>query len=82
VQQKHRCNKWLLLQLRLLHHLQLTVPAAADENSNMFTIKSPMIAGTFHRKTISDKLFLLKLGSTIEGYVLCVVEAMRLFNVK
>ena len=53
---------------------------AADENSKYVTIKSPMI-GTFYRKPSPDKPMFVEVGSTIgKGDVLCVVEAMKLFN--
>jgi acetyl-CoA carboxylase biotin carboxyl carrier protein len=56
------------------------VPAAADENSKYITIKSPMI-GTFYRKPAPDKPVFVEVGTTIQkGDVLCVVEAMKLFN--
>jgi acetyl-CoA carboxylase biotin carboxyl carrier protein len=56
------------------------VQAAADENSKYVTIKSPMI-GTFYRKPSPDKAVFVEVGSTIgKGDVLCVVEAMKLFN--
>ena len=56
------------------------VAAAADENSKYVTIKSPMI-GTFYRKPTPDKPMFVEVGSTIgKGDVLCVVEAMKLFN--
>lgn len=55
-------------------------PAAADENSKYVTIKSPMI-GTFYRKPSPDKAVFVEVGTTIgKGDVLCVVEAMKLFN--
>jgi acetyl-CoA carboxylase biotin carboxyl carrier protein len=53
---------------------------AADENSKYVTIKSPMI-GTFYRKPAPDKPTFVEVGSTVnKGDVLCVVEAMKLFN--
>ena len=55
-------------------------PAASDENSKYITIKSPMI-GTFYRKPSPDKPVFVEVGSSIgKGDVLCVVEAMKLFN--
>jgi len=55
-------------------------PAAADDNSKYITIKSPMI-GTFYRKPSPDKPVFVEVGGTIQkGDVLCVVEAMKLFN--
>jgi acetyl-CoA carboxylase biotin carboxyl carrier protein len=58
------------------------VPSApiADENSKYITIKSPMI-GTFYRKPAPDKAPFVEVGTSIgKGDVLCVVEAMKLFN--
>jgi acetyl-CoA carboxylase biotin carboxyl carrier protein len=55
-------------------------PAAADDNSKYITIKSPMI-GTFYRKPAPDKPVFVEVGTSIgKGDVLCVVEAMKLFN--
>ena len=54
--------------------------AASDDNSKYVTIKSPMI-GTFYRKPSPDKPMFVEVGSAIQkGDVLCVVEAMKLFN--
>ena len=54
--------------------------AVVDENAKYVTIKSPMI-GTFYRKPSPDKPVFVEVGSTIsKGDVLCVVEAMKLFN--
>jgi acetyl-CoA carboxylase biotin carboxyl carrier protein len=53
---------------------------AADDNSKYVTIKSPII-GTFYRKPSPDKPVFIEVGKTIkEGDVLCVIEAMKLFN--
>jgi acetyl-CoA carboxylase biotin carboxyl carrier protein len=52
----------------------------APENTNYITIKSPII-GTFYRKPSPDKPMFVEVGSTIaKGNVLCVIEAMKLFN--
>ncbi|RZJ66862.1 MAG: acetyl-CoA carboxylase biotin carboxyl carrier protein [Flavobacterium sp.] len=57
-----------------------TAAPAADENSKYITIKSPII-GTFYRKPAPDKPMYVEVGSTIsKGDVLCVIEAMKLFN--
>ena len=54
--------------------------APAPDNSKYITIKSPII-GTFYRKPSPDKPVFVEVGSTIkEGDVLCVIEAMKLFN--
>jgi acetyl-CoA carboxylase biotin carboxyl carrier protein len=59
------------------------VPAAApavSESDNYITIKSPMI-GTFYRSASPDKPAFVNVGDEIKaGQVLCVVEAMKLFN--
>jgi acetyl-CoA carboxylase biotin carboxyl carrier protein len=58
---------------------QATTPVAA-ENSKYITIKSPII-GTFYRKPSPDKPLFVEVGQTIaEGDVLCIIEAMKLFN--
>ncbi|WP_452220002.1 acetyl-CoA carboxylase biotin carboxyl carrier protein [Lacinutrix salivirga] len=55
-------------------------PAAATEDSKYITIKSPII-GTFYRKPAPDKPLFVEVGQSIsEGDVLCVIEAMKLFN--
>jgi acetyl-CoA carboxylase biotin carboxyl carrier protein len=52
----------------------------ADEDSKYITIKSPII-GTFYRKPSPDKPAFVEVGNTItQGDVLCVIEAMKLFN--
>lgn len=54
--------------------------APAVENTNYVTIKSPII-GTFYRKPSPDKPMFVEVGKTIaKGDVLCVIEAMKLFN--
>jgi acetyl-CoA carboxylase biotin carboxyl carrier protein len=58
---------------------QTEAPAAADV-SKYLTIKSPMI-GTFYRSSSPDKPSLVNVGDEIEeGSVLCIIEAMKLFN--
>ncbi|SDW18978.1 acetyl-CoA carboxylase biotin carboxyl carrier protein [Aequorivita viscosa] len=53
---------------------------AEDANSKYVTIKSPII-GTFYRKPAPDKDVFVEVGDTIkQGDVLCVIEAMKLFN--
>ena len=52
----------------------------ATEKDHLITIKSPII-GTFYRKPSPDKPNFIEIGDSIkEGSVLCVVEAMKLFN--
>jgi len=52
----------------------------AAEDDKYITIKSPII-GTFYRKPSPDKPSFVEVGSNIgKGDVLCVIEAMKLFN--
>ncbi|MEW6468688.1 MAG: acetyl-CoA carboxylase biotin carboxyl carrier protein [Bacteroidota bacterium] len=54
-------------------------PPAKDE-SKLITIKSPMI-GTFYRQPGPDKPVFANVGDEIKpGKVLCIIEAMKLFN--
>ena len=55
--------------------------AAVEEvDSKYVTIKSPII-GTLYRKPSPDKAVFVEVGTTIaKGDVLCVIEAMKLFN--
>ena len=56
------------------------VPDTSDEDPKLITVKSPII-GTFYRKPSPDKPSFVEVGDTIsEGTVLCVIEAMKLFN--
>jgi len=66
-----------------------SAPAAAAEKpkaaetpaaSNLITIKSPMI-GTFYRRPSPDKPLFAEVGDEITpGKVVCIIEAMKLFN--
>lgn len=66
---------------------QPAVPAAektkaseAATPSNLITIKSPMI-GTFYRKASPDKPNFVEVGDEVApGKVVCIIEAMKLFN--
>ena len=50
------------------------------DDDKYITVKSPMI-GTFYRKPSPDKDTFVNVGDTIKsGDVLCVIEAMKLFN--
>lgn len=54
--------------------------APAAENSNHTEIKSPMI-GTFYRSPSPDKPVFVNVGDEVKkGDVLCIIEAMKLFN--
>lgn len=55
----------------------ITTPAATG---NLITIKSPMI-GTYYKTPSPDKPAFVNVGDEIKvGQVLCIVEAMKLFN--
>ena len=58
-----------------------TAPAATEAaSSNTIEIKAPMI-GTFYRSSGPDKEPFVKVGDKIEkGQVVCIIEAMKLFN--
>jgi len=49
-------------------------------SNNLFEYKSPII-GTFYRSSGPDKESFVKVGDEIKkGQVLCIIEAMKLFN--
>lgn len=53
---------------------------AKEDNSNYITVKSPMI-GTFYRSANPESDAFVNVGDSIKpGDVLCIVEAMKLFN--
>ncbi|MGB0838049.1 MAG: acetyl-CoA carboxylase biotin carboxyl carrier protein [Flavobacteriaceae bacterium] len=55
-------------------------PAQEAENNNYIEIKSPII-GTFYRKPSPDKPTFAEVGDTVSpDTVVCVIEAMKLFN--
>lgn len=57
-----------------------TTPAAAPVADNLITIKSPMI-GTFYRRAAPDKPLMAEEGTEVSpGKVVCIIEAMKLFN--
>lgn len=54
--------------------------AAAPVANNLLTIKSPMI-GTFYRRAAPDKPLMAEEGTVVSpGKVVCIIEAMKLFN--
>lgn len=54
--------------------------APVSDDSKFVTIKSPMI-GTFYRSPGPDKDVFVNVGDSIQkGKVLCIIEAMKLFN--
>ncbi len=55
-------------------------PKTSDDSSRYVEVKSPMI-GTFYRRPSPDKEAFVNIGDEIKpGSVLCVIEAMKLFN--
>jgi acetyl-CoA carboxylase biotin carboxyl carrier protein len=55
-------------------------PTSTTDDAKYITIKSPMI-GTFYRSSGPDKPVLANVGDEIkQGQVLCIIEAMKLFN--
>ena len=59
---------------------EIVAAPVQSEEDNLITIKSPII-GTFYRKATPDKPSFVEIGQVIkEGDVLCVIEAMKLFN--
>jgi acetyl-CoA carboxylase biotin carboxyl carrier protein len=56
------------------------VRPAEPPAGNSVTIKSPMI-GTFYRSPSPDKPYFVNVGDDVEpGTVVCIIEAMKLFN--
>lgn len=54
--------------------------APKADTSNYVTIKSPMI-GTFYRSANPESPMFAEVGDSItEGKVVCIIEAMKLFN--
>ena len=57
-----------------------TKEALTSAPTNTITIKSPMI-GTFYRKAGPDKPNFVEVGDEVSpGKVICIIEAMKLFN--
>ena len=55
-------------------------PVKSEESSRFITVKSPMI-GTFYRSSSPEKPPLASVGDEFKkGDVLCIIEAMKLFN--
>ncbi len=55
-------------------------PAAEESNKNYVEIKSPMI-GTFYRTPNPESPSFVQIGDKVTaGQVVCIVEAMKLFN--
>ena len=79
-----------VMQAPVYHQPQAQVQTAAPADkpasqesaapSNTITIKSPMI-GTFYRRPSPDKPNFIEVGDEVNpGKVVCIIEAMKLFN--
>jgi len=59
---------------------QQITEASDVTNEKLFTVRSPIV-GTFYKRPSPDKPNFVEVGSTIRsGQVLCIIEAMKLFN--
>ena len=59
---------------------ETTGEAVKPKPDNVITIKSPMI-GTFYRQAGPGKPIFINVGDEVEvGQVVCIIEAMKLFN--
>ena len=59
---------------------QVAPAEPAADTTNYITVRSPMI-GTFYRTAGPDKPIFVSVGDEIKpGKVLCIIEAMKLFN--
>ncbi len=59
---------------------QAPATAAANDDSKYVAIKAPMI-GTFYRASSPDTPIFVNVGDEVKkGQVICIIEAMKLFN--
>ena len=57
-----------------------SAPVAEAKVDNLITIKSPMV-GTFYRTASPDSPVFVNVGDDVSsGKVVCIIEAMKLFN--
>lgn len=60
--------------------VEKVAPKEEKPAANLLTIKSPMI-GTFYRRPSPDKPNFCEVGTEVSpGKVVCIIEAMKLFN--
>ena len=89
-QKKERAQHFGQPMIQQVPQIQQSDPALAKNNGkneeapakqeNLLTIKSPMI-GTFYRQAGPDKPIFVSVGDEVEvGQVVCIIEAMKLFN--
>ena len=66
--------------LDTLQENETKTKTSIEDNDNHIIVKAPII-GTFYRKPSPDKPTFVEVGQNIaEGDILCVIEAMKLFN--
>lgn len=59
---------------------QAEAPAQAEPATNLHTVTSPMV-GTFYQSSTPDNPPYVQVGSEVnEDTIVCIVEAMKLFN--
>jgi acetyl-CoA carboxylase biotin carboxyl carrier protein len=69
-----------IAQAPMMSAANLVESAPVASTSNFITVKSPMI-GTYYKSSSPDKAPFLQIGDEIKlGQVLCIIEAMKLFN--
>ncbi len=93
IKQKKQPVQQFVAPLQQVQPLQQTLPQAnpvtplaatttisTPKTDNLLTIKSPMI-GTFYRQAGPGKPIFINVGDEVEeGQVVCIIEAMKLFN--
>ncbi|MCF6364779.1 MAG: acetyl-CoA carboxylase biotin carboxyl carrier protein [Bacteroidales bacterium] len=68
------------LQTQVQPPVNTDAKAETEDNSKYITVKSPMV-GTFYRKPSPDKDTFVNIGDNVkENTVVCIIEAMKLFN--
>ncbi len=68
------------IQVQKFGGLQEKVISAAEEETRLITITSPIV-GTFYRAPSPEAAPFVEIGSRVKkGQVLCIVEAMKLMN--
>jgi len=68
------------VETNLVEKDQSTNESNTDNTSNYLTITSPII-GTFYRKPSPDKPTFINVGDEVnENSIVCIIEAMKLFN--
>ena len=68
------------VQTTFTHQLMPTPTETPTDDSNLITINSPII-GTLYRKPTPDKPNFIEVGDMVQkGKVVCIIEAMKLFN--